>query len=348
MGAVREKLRMQRPVMDPTFMYDAPAGGGRKKGRKRFAWLWRVLRLFWNVLFFSPFGHKGSFRNEDGSRLARFVRGFTYRLAFVPVILVVFLTALVFAATHPGQSASSGSDPLSLGVYYDPVNFVSDDGARLEGWLVPVVDAKKVLEEKDQIIGKRYPAVVLVHDFAGSRQQLLPMVQPLHNAGFVVLAMNLRGTMQSSREAQTFGIKEAMDVKAGIEMLRRRACVDPTKIAVVGVGTGANAALIAGRNDPTISALVLSAPVSGFDQALTNRIGDHRWAKTLKPLLRWTFQVMYGADVSDLDPTNFQQVMQTRHVLMTDGRRGVTDRAQIRGVQRFLQKHMTEAVASAK
>src|SRR5262249_29813903 len=147
----------------------------------------------------------------------------------------------------------------SQGVYYDPVNFLSDDGARLEGWLVPVVDAKKVLEEKDQIIGKRYPAVVLVHDFAGSRQQLLPMVQPLHNAGFVVLAMNLRGTTQSAREAQTFGIKEAMDVKAAVDMLRRRLFVDPAKIAVVGIGTGANAAMIAGRNDPSIAALVLSA-----------------------------------------------------------------------------------------
>src|SRR5262249_41782706 len=150
-GAVREKLRMQRPVMDPTFMYDAPGGTGKKR-RTRFGWLWRIVRVFWNVLFFSPFGHKGSFRNEDGSRLSRFVRGFSFRLAFVRVILVVFLTALMLGTSHPGQSTMSGTDPLSLGVYYDPVNFLSDDGARLEGWLVPVVDAKKVLEEKEQIL----------------------------------------------------------------------------------------------------------------------------------------------------------------------------------------------------
>jgi len=337
---------MQRPVMDPTFMYDAPGGSG-KKSRKRFAVVRRIVRLFWNVLFFSPFGHKGSFRNEEGSRLSRFVRGFTYRLAFVPVILVIFLTALVFAATHPGNAPVGGSDPLTQGVYYDPVNFLSDDGARLEGWLVPVIDAKKVLEEKDQIIGKRYPAVVLVHDFAGSRQQLLPMVQPLHNAGFVVLAINLRGTTQSAREAQTFGIKEAMDVKAAVEMLRRRLFVDPARVAVIGIGTGANAALIAGRNDPTIAALVLSAPVSGFDQALANRIGEHGWSKQLKPLLRWTFQVMYGVDASELDPTNFTTVMQTRHVFTTDGRRGVTEPAQIKGVQHFLQKYMAQPTVTA-
>jgi alpha-beta hydrolase superfamily lysophospholipase len=225
---------------------------------------------------------------------------------------------------------------------------LSEDGARLEGWLVPVVDAKKVLEEKESILGKRYPAVVLVHDFAGSRQQLLPMVQPLHKAGFVVLAINLRGTSTSAREAQTFGIKEAMDVKAAVDMLRRRAFVDPTRIAIVGIGTGANAAMIAGRNDPSISALVLSAPVDGFDQAFANRIGEHGWSKQLRPLFRWTFQVMYGVDASDLSPSNFAQVMQARHVFMTDGRRGLMEPASIRGVQHFLQKHMSEAVASAR
>ena len=43
---------------------------------------------------------------------------------------MIFLTALVFAATHPGSSNVT-QDPLAFGVYYDPVNFLSDDGAHL-------------------------------------------------------------------------------------------------------------------------------------------------------------------------------------------------------------------------
>jgi pimeloyl-ACP methyl ester carboxylesterase len=332
--------------MDPTFMYDAPSAP--PKAKKRFAWVWRLLKLFGRVLFFSPFGHKASFRNEEGTRLGRFVRGLTYRMAFVPLILVIFLTALVFGVTHPGRAESS-SNPLSYGIYYDPVNFVAEDGARLEGWLVPVIDAKRVLEEKEAIVGKRYPAVVLVHDFAGSRQQLMPMIQPLHDAEFVVLAINLRGAGTLAREAQTFGIKEAMDIKAAVEMLRRRTFVDPARIAVIGMGTGANAAMIAGRNDPAIAALVLSDPVDGFDEAFVQRIGDdHQWLPPLRSLLRWTFQVMYGVDTRELEITNFGALMQTRHVFMTDGRAGLTDAPSIRGVRQFLQKHMGESVASAK
>jgi len=261
---------------------------------------------------------------------------------------VIFLTALVFAATHPGQT-SVAADPLSYGVYYDPVNFLSDDGARLEGWLVPVLDAKRVLEQKDLIIGKRYAAVVLIHDFAGSRQQLLPLVKPLHNAGFVVLAMNLRGTTGMAKEAQTFGIKEALDVKAGVEMLRRRAFVDPGKIGLVGIGTGANAALIAARNDPAIAALVLSAPVEDFDQAFATRTGSDRgWMKNLRTLFRWTFQTMYGVETSDLELSSFTPLMQSRHVLMTDGRQGLTQPAAVRAMQKFLDKHLNDAsVASS-
>jgi pimeloyl-ACP methyl ester carboxylesterase len=337
---------MQRPVMDPTFIHDAP--GQAKPVRRKFAWLWRLLRICVRILFFSPFAHKGNFRNEEGTRLGRIFHGITYRLAFVPIILVMFLISLVFAATHPGQSGGT-TDPLTFGVYYDPVNFLSEDGARLEGWLVPVIDAKRVLEEKDAVIGKKYPAVVLVHDFAASRQQLLPLVKPLHDAGFVVLAINLRGASASSTQAQTFGIKEAMDVKAGVEMLRRRAFVEPGKIAVIGIGTGANATCIAARNDPGIAAVVLSAPVNGFDQAFANRIGsDHHWLPPLRPLFRWTFQVMNGVDISELDLTNFNEVLQSRHVLMTDGRQGLMSPSSIRGVQQFLHKHLDGAVAMAQ
>src|SRR6185436_12205584 len=197
--------------------------------------------------------------------------------------------------------------------------------------------AKRVLEEKDAVIGRRYPAIVLVHDFAGSRQQLLPLIKPLHNAGFVVLAINLRGTASMAKEAQTFGIKEALDVKAAVEMLRRRAFVDPAKIALLGIGTGANAALIAGRNDPAIAALVVSDPVAGFDRAFANRTGSDRgWMKQLRPMFRWTFQSMYGVDTSELDLANFTPLMQTRHVLMTDGRVGLMQSSSIRAIQKFL------------
>ena len=337
---------MQRPVMNPSFMFEPPAKAAPK--RKKFAWVWSILKRLVRLMLSHPFGGKQPFRNEEGTKLGRFIRGFAYRLAFVPLILVMFLTALVLAATHP-QRPLPTQDPLTVGVYYDPVNIVTDDGARLEGWLVPVIDAKRVLEEKELILGKRYPAAVLVHDFDSSREQLLPMVATLHEAGIVVLAINLRGSGAISRDAQTFGIREANDVKAAVDMLRRRAYVDPTKIALIGTGTGANACLIAGRNDPSLAAMVLADPAQNFDEAFADRIGhDHIWLNPTRPLLRWTFQIMYGVDTADLDVKNFAAVIAQRPVFTTDSQRSLYQASTLKQMHGFLQKHLVEQVASAK
>src|SRR5215831_587835 len=102
---------MQRPVLDPTFLYDTPAPETPKGARWRVL-VRRVFRAFGRVLFAAPFKHR-HFRNEEGSRTGRFLRGLTYRLAFAPLLLVLFVTAIVLAATHPGRSPV-GADPLSF------------------------------------------------------------------------------------------------------------------------------------------------------------------------------------------------------------------------------------------
>ena len=333
-------------MMSPTFTYETPA----PKPPKVTLWTWakRIIRTTMRLLFVSPFKRDLKFRNEDGTRASRFFRGLMYRMAFAPLVLVIFLTAIVVAATHP-KRAMHGADPSSMGIYYDPVNFLAADNTRLDGWLVPVVDAKKVLEEKENIIGKRYPAVVLVHDFDGSRQQLLPMVRPLHEAGFVVLALNLRGAATISGEAQTFGIREAMDVKAAVEMLRRRPFVDPDRVALIGIGTGANACLLTAKGDDAIRTLVLTAPTANFDEVFATRVGaDKRWLPPLRNLFRWTFQVMYGVDTSDLEFARFAPLVAERHVLVTDERQRLMEPTYIKGVQNFLRKHMNDAVAIAQ
>lgn len=329
---------MQRPVMNPNFSLESPNSGTARK--RRLEWLWRVLGFTIKLLMATPFGKRQAFRNEEGTPLSRFVRGMMYRLAFVPILLVGFLSALVYGATHPAREAGA-SDPLKVNIYYDPVNFVAEDGVRLEGWLVPVLSAKQVIAEGEKALNKRYPAVVLVHDFGGSREQLTALVEPLHKSGFVVLSMNLRGAASSATDAQTFGIREAMDVKAAVEMLRRRQQVDPTRIALVGLGTGANASMIAARNDPFLTTLVLAEPVQGFDEALGNRIGsDRAWLPAMQPLLRWTFQVMYGLEASELDLKNFTKTLETRQVHMTDGRYALMEPSAIGGVTGFLRKHL--------
>ena len=342
---------MQRPVMNPMFMEEKEAAPGKKPKlslKKRviqFVWNWtlRGLKFARRVMFTNIFRlDRARLRVEDGTPTQRFVRALLYRLAFVPILLALFVTALVFAVTHPPRAVGAEGDPLVHGVYYDPVNFLAEDGTRLEGWLVPVYDAKKVLEEKERTLHKKHPAIVLVHDYTGTRQQMLPLVPKLHDAGMVVLVFSLRGSGASESAAQTFGLKEAMDVRAAVDMLRRRSYVDPARVSVMGIGTGANAAMIAAEADPSIVALVLDRPVESFEAAMLARLGeDERWAKTLMPLLKWTFEAMYHVDADHLNVAEFASTLSSRPTLRLAAAGTVAPyRPQnVDGLMQFLRAH---------
>jgi pimeloyl-ACP methyl ester carboxylesterase len=307
---------MQRPVMNPMFLdqeeRNAPSGPSR--WRRVFKVVGRIVKFgFTNV-----FRRKEKVRNEVGTAFSRFVRGLLYRLMFVPTILAVLVTCLVVTATHP-RTASGVADPVTQGVYYDPVDLLSLDGTKLEGWLVPVMDAKRVLTEKETILHKRLPAIVLVHDFGASRQQVLPLVAPLHEAGYVLLAINLRGQGSSANTGSTFGLNEAADVRAAVDMLRRRPFVDPEAVGVVGIGTGATAALLAAEQDSRIRCLVLDHPVHQFQDVLDRRIGPKQpWLSWVRPICKWTFEICYRVNASDVDLNRFGEMLRTKPTLMFD------------------------------
>jgi pimeloyl-ACP methyl ester carboxylesterase len=206
-----------------------------------------------------------------------------------------------------------------VGVYYDPVTFLSGDGTRLEGWIVPVLDARKVVEQKEAALARKEPAVVLVHDFGRSRQQMLPLIRPLHDAGFVVLAINLRGSGASDIACQTFGLKEASDVEAAVELLRRRTYIDPGRVGVIGIGTGANAALIAAQRDPNVAAVVLQDPITQSAEALDHHLGATQpWLRWLDPLCKCSFEISCGVDLDELNISRYHPMMIIRPVLLMD------------------------------
>jgi pimeloyl-ACP methyl ester carboxylesterase len=301
--------------MNPSFLdEERPAPAGPSK-------LVRLLRLLGRcgkLLFTDVLRRKPKVRDETATPLARFVRGLCYRLLFIPTVLAVLVSILVVTATHP-KPAPGMMDPVSQGVYYDPVELLSLDNTKLEGWLVPVMNAHRVIVEGTDILHKKSAAVVLVHDFAASRQQVLPLVAPLHEAGYVVLAINLRGRGPSAGIGSTFGLNEAQDVRAAVELLRRRTYVDPEAIAVLGIGTGASAALIAAEQDARIKVLILDHPVRQFQDVLSDRIGPRQpWLSWVRPLCKWTFEIAYRVDADDVNLSRFKFLLTQRPSLTLD------------------------------
>jgi pimeloyl-ACP methyl ester carboxylesterase len=336
---------MKRPVMNPSYLDEVQSQPSpRRQSRWRacltvWKFLWRIVR----VLFTDVLRRKERIKDEVGTPFSRFLRAVFYRLMFVPTIIAILVSVLVVTATHP-KPAPGLMDPTSQGVYYDPVELLSLDNTKLEGWLVPVIDARKVLTQGNDVLHKQYPAIVLVHDFGANRQQVLPLVAPLHEAGYVVLAINLRGRGPSASVGSTFGLNEAQDVRAAVELLRRRKFVDPTSIGVLGIGTGATAALLAAEQDPQIATLVLDHPVRQFQDVLNSRLGPKQtWLGWVRPFCKWAFEIAYKVDADDMNLNRFAGLMQSKPVLMLDEEGQPTATVspeRVKQVTQFLRRHL--------
>ena len=213
-------------------------------------------------------------------------------------------------------------DPGTLGLHFEPITIVNPtDREKLDAWLIPSIDARQVIEERNRVLSKTFPAVVLVHDYDANREQMLSFARPLHDAGFTVLLLGLRGTGQgvggTSSPGQTFGIRESSDVRAAVDALRARPFIDDNRVAVLGVGTGANASILNFAYDARLAAAVLITPVpSARDAIAQHMLSDRISCKWLAPICRWTFELAYRVDADDLELSRHEQTIRTRPVMV--------------------------------
>lgn len=342
---------MDRPVMNPPLFEDEPdvqpAGpSGPSALRRLTRTFWRALVRLW-VVIVHLLRTRISFRRhsvpeEPARPLTRWVRWALFRLVLVPPAIAACVMVFVHSATHPAARPAPIS-PASLGIYCDRVMVVASDGVRSEAWLAPALEPRDVLAMRDRALRLRSPAVVLVHDQGMDGEQLLPLVRPLHEAGFVIVMLNLRGAGTATPAAQTFGLKESRDVLAAVEMVRRRPFVDPQKIAVVGIGTGASAALLAARDDKGISTLVLDGLPDGTSDTTKRLLPPQRWLTWLAPVCKWTFELTCKVDADDLDPEKLAAVLESRNVLRLPKRPGASfDARVVQEVTAFLKTHLAD------
>jgi len=305
---------MQRPVMHPQYLSESESE--KPAGRKKFVHVRRAFKMATRVLLTELFFWRssGQIKIEDAPPLVRFLRGVLYRMAFVPIFVVLVVIAIVYSTTHP-PTTSARLDPGAQGIYFDPVEFTASDGVKLSGWVVPVVDARKVLQQREMALVKKQPGVVLVHDYAANREQMLPLVRPLHEAGIIVMVVSLRGSANQF-VGQTFGFNESLDVSAAIETLRKQPMIDPDRIGLLGTGSGATAALLASQRDPaSVRAMVLHNPIQTAEEVVDRLGPSELWLKWLDPLCKWTFELSYKVDVNDLSTDHLAKALEGKSVM---------------------------------
>ncbi|MFF2901795.1 alpha/beta hydrolase family protein [Streptomyces sp. NPDC057966] len=162
--------------------------------------------------------------------------------------------------------------PDEYGLAYEDVTFPSQDGTPLEGWFIPA-DSDKLVIANHPMPANRYgyPGHLPQYatPFADFEINFLPDYKHLHDAGYNVLAYDLRNHGRSgAANGGLVGIGqfEYRDVIGSIRYGRERLGIDNSRIALLSRCLGANSTIVALSKHPeefeNVAALVAVQPVS--------------------------------------------------------------------------------------
>jgi alpha/beta superfamily hydrolase len=226
--------------------------------------------------------------------LQRLAAPVIFRLMFVAVLLLGAVVANVRLIAYPLNPPVIGA-PVAGAVHLDPISLRTSDGINVEAFLAPALDEKQLLKHGEVAVRAKWPAVVLVPDQRGDGHQLDKLIRTMHDAGYVVMLVRLRGT-GTHDVPQTLGLHERHDVAAAVNHLSALRYVDQSRVSIIGMGTGATAALLARRENAAIERVIVHNLPQSFDQVLEQSVHP-AW---LRPACRWAFEISHQVDMTEM------------------------------------------------
>ncbi|NTV62806.1 MAG: alpha/beta fold hydrolase [Oscillochloris sp.] len=197
-------------------------------------------------------------------------RRWTYLLAPTALLLLIVLAIGVHAYARfttmiaPLHNSACCTLPADDGPAITPVVVTTPDQLRLACWYVPA---------------ENRAAIILLHGEGGDRQMLLAHLRLLAQRGYGVLSCDRRAHGASDGEQRSWGWLEVGDVGAMLAFVQRQPEVDPARIGVLGFSMGAQIALRAAAQYPTIRAIVADGPVPATVGDLFPPSGPSEWPR---------------------------------------------------------------------
>ena len=175
----------------------------------------------------------------------RIVIGLALGAPAVGVSLVTFASWITARRiTAPGPREEKFVTPWELGIPYEDVAFVTDDGQLLRGWWLPAPQAKRT--------------VITLHGHRGARHHCVGIAAALWRRGANVLLFDLRGRGSSEGAIMSLGYFETLDAFAAVGYALSRAPGSP--LGLIGDSMGAAGALMAAARDERVGAVVADSP----------------------------------------------------------------------------------------
>lgn len=167
------------------------------------------------------------------------------------VKLSAVITALALTITACGGAAPPPTptpDPMLADLQPKPVDLVTEDNVNLKATYYPAAGA-----------AAQAPALLLLHMLNSNKESWQDFAPALQEAGYAVLALDLRGHGESSNANFNYVFMDR-DADAGLRWLRTRPEINAEKTGIVGASIGANLALRSGSRTPQIKSVVLLSP----------------------------------------------------------------------------------------
>ena len=240
--------------------------------------------------------------------LARVVRVLAVLLLLVYFGTTAFVSLYLYGAL---RTLDPAQNPGKYGVAYEDVRIQSrDPGIELGAWFLPNAASRKV--------------VVLVHGKDASRTremqgQFVPFAVALHQRGFNILMIDLRGHGTSTQAPVSFGLNERHDVLGAVDWLRARGFT-PQRIGLLGISLGGASSIGAMAAEPDLGELVTDCSFADFLP-----MAEFEWTHItglsqifMQPAL-WLTQRMSGVNLSAARPVDDMGTLQGRPVLIIHG-----------------------------
>jgi len=197
------------------------------------------------------------------------------------------------------------SDPSSQDIEFEEVSFTSEDGLTLPGWYMASTSNDK--------------SILLVHGRGADRTEGMRYAKPLIDAGYNVLAFDMRHPRQDPNIISSMGFHEKKDVTAALNFLEKDKGMQD--IGLMGFSMGAATGIIVMAQDPRVKVGVFSGGYAHSMDVLSEQAqqihGLPRYP--LMPIVTKLFEWRGDLDTDETNPEQYISQISPRPVYIMHG-----------------------------
>lgn len=196
-------------------------------------------------------------------------------------------------------------DPSSQGIDFEEIYFISSDGLTIPGWYMPSSSVQQ--------------AILLVHGRGASRREGMRYAKAIIDAGYNVLAIDMRHPRQNLNIISSMSYHEKKDVVAALDYLEKVKNIK--SIGVMGFSMGASTSIIVMAKDPRIKVGVFSGGYANASDVLAERAenvyGLPRYP--LMPVVQKLFEWRGDLDIDEINPEKYISQISPRPIYIMHG-----------------------------